>query len=248
MNTNTNWSTPKKNLIAGINELRKALASGSNARLIKMRNEDCNYPIKIKNSNENFRAYEFTTGFQRSKNEILADKSMSEFQKYLSLNYKTCYGTQEAVNKYYDTGFLSLDNFKGIGVSHLVAVKDLIFFHQLKDNKQFVNSYQHFINGDADEKQFFDNFRLKQEHSRFTIKSFKRKLWVIELLDDNISKLPWTHLVMVNILRALVYPFKFIPRRSVLRMDKYKVITYRIGDVVNGLSIEIHVPKKFSFK
>ena len=45
--SNTNWSSPRINLISGMNCLRGALASGENARLEKRWNHECAYPIRI---------------------------------------------------------------------------------------------------------------------------------------------------------------------------------------------------------
>ena len=57
---NTNWTSPKTNIFAGINDLRRALASGYKAKLIRAYNEQCEYPIKEKLENRDFRNYEFS--------------------------------------------------------------------------------------------------------------------------------------------------------------------------------------------
>ena len=44
----TNWSSPKTNIFAAMQDLRKCLASGNKARLIRARNEDCECPIRVK--------------------------------------------------------------------------------------------------------------------------------------------------------------------------------------------------------
>ena len=247
---NTNWSIPKRNIFAAINDLRHALAAGMNARLIKMRNEDCKYPIRLKEQDTDFRNYEFSNGILQSRASIAADTRRSEFEKYLTLSYKTCYGTPEAKERYYTKGLLSPDNFKGIGMSHLVKVDDMVaFFITTKDEraKMFANQYLNETTGN--ERHFFDNFRY--EHGgQWTVKRFKRKVWVIELIstDKPKIKLPWMLKTIMTIVNIIVYPLKFVPRRSVLKMDSYKLITFNIGSVVNGLSIEFQIPKKFSFK
>jgi len=251
---NTNWTTPKRNIFAGINDFRKALAAGQNARLIKMRNEDCAYPIRVRKHDTDFRNYELSVSYMQTRSEILRDPAMDDFHKHLTLNYKTCYGSREAVERYYETGKLSSDNFRGMGMGHLVAVEDLIRFHAChpdQKDKDYAEMFrkQYFDPDTGDETHFFDNFALKREHSIYTIKRLKRKLWVVELLnkDSDKASIPWEQAIPLAILRALVYPLKYVPKRSVLRMADYKVITYRIGDVTNGLSIDIHVPKKFGF-
>jgi len=252
---NTNWSTPKRNIFAAINDLRRALAAGHNARLIRARNEDCAFPIKVRNSITDFRAYEFSVGLIKTRNGILSDDRMEAFQKYLTLNYKNCYGSEEAVNRYYETGLLSKDNFRQVGRSHLVKVEDLVHFHAClpdKKSKDIAQMYasQYFEGNTGDERHFFDHFRLKREHSIYTISRFKHRLWVVELLNknDKPARIPWTHAAMLKTLQVLVYPLKYIPKRSVLKMDNYKLVTYRVGDVVNGIAIEFQIPKKFGFK
>jgi hypothetical protein len=243
---NTHWSEPKRTLLAGLNDLRKALAAGFNAQLIRLANEDCSYPIKIKNSITDFRAYEFSIGLLRTRQQIEADERMPEFEKHLSLNYKTCYGTQKAVDRYYQTGQLSSENFEGVGRSHLVLIKDMVRFFRVtdKDRAEMFDS-QYFGETTGTETHFFDIYRLGRQHDVYTIKRFKRKLWVVELIKDGQPK-PKTPL-MVYVLNALAYPLKFVPERSVLKMGDYKVVTYSIGSVRHGYNIQIHVPKKFSF-
>lgn len=247
---NTNWTTPKRNIFAGMLDLRKALAAGYNARLIKIKNEDCQNPIKVKNSITDFRAYEFSVGLLKTRQGIIDDPRIEPFNKYLSLNYRNCYGTREAVDKYYKTGLLSTDNFKGVGVSHLVYVEDLVLFHTAlpdKFSKEYGEMFKHQYLDDntKDETHFFDMYRLKKEHSIYTISRFKRKVWAVELLSDDKDKPKQP--ILFKIFNTILHPLKYIPRRSVLKMPEYRVVTFRVGDVTHGYSIEINIPKKFSF-
>lgn len=247
---NTNWTTPKRNIILVIWDLRSALAAGMNARLIRARNEDCAYPISVKNSITDFRAYEFSVGLMKTRNQIADDPRTEPFLKHLSLNYKNCYGTQEAVDRYYETGKLSMDNFKMQGRSHLVNVKDMVVFLTLMNDDRGKMFKEMYIDDDkANERHFYDHYRLKREHSPYTIKRFKRKVWVTELLKaDQKIKLSWLMFTLIGLLNGMCYPLKFISRRHVLQMKKYKIITFRVGDVINGFAIEIHIPKKFGFR
>ena len=243
---NTNWTTPKRNILAGIWDLRSALAAGQNARLIRMANEDCKYPIKVRNSITDFRAYEFQVGLLKTRASIASDERMPAFLRYLSLNYKACYGTQKAVDRYYERGLLSPDNFKGIGRSHLVKVEDMVRFLSITGDKDRAEMFrsQYLDETTGNETHFYDHYRLKREHSVYTIQRFKRKVWVVELLKpDQKVKTPF----LIKILNAVLFPLKFIPKRSVLEMTEYKCVTYRIGAVTSGFSIEFHIPKKFSF-
>ena len=253
---NTNWSSPKTNIIAGINDLRKCLAGGSKARLIRMRNEDCAFPIKVKTEDKDFRNYSFYAGYRASVNSIKADKQLTEFQKHLSLNYVSVFGSKEAAERYYQTGELSEDNFKNMGFSHLVHVDDLIKFYS-----QFTESGGHIERAIIYERQyrapehandtlyFFDFFSYKHG-SPYSIKKFKHKLWVVEMLGDKEEqpKLPIFQRALMCIITGLVYPLKYVPRKSVLQMKQYRKVTYSIGDVINGFSVEIQIPKKFGFK
>lgn len=253
---NTNWSSPKTNIIAGMNDLRCALASGTNARLVRARNEDCAYPITVENKKvtNDFRSYEFSYGTSSSINKIKADTSLSEFEKYLSLNYVSVFGSSEARDRYYETGKLSKDNFQNQGCSHLVHVDDYIKWLEVDNSESGghvdrANMYrrQYRTTGYEDVCHFFDFYRLKQSEKspRRTTVKFRRKLWVVEMLgSDELAKVP----VLVHVLNFVLYPLKYIPRKSVLQMKEYRVVTYRVGDVTNGLSIDIHIPKKFGFK
>lgn len=241
----TNWSKPKTNILAGILDLRRALQAGQNARLIRARNEDCSHPIRVKIHDEDFRNYEFQVGYISSREEICNDSRKSDFEKYLVLNYKTCYGTQEAVNRYYETGLLSPDNFKGYGVSHLVNIKHMVMFLNLTDDKERAEMFrsQYLDESTGDERHFFDFYRYKHG-SPWAIKKFRRKLWVVELLGDEKPSVP----LLVKILNVIMYPLKYIPRRSVLKMPEYTNITYRIGGITNGFAVEFQIPKTFGFR
>jgi len=76
-------------------------------------------------------------------------------------------------------------------------------------------------------------------------KKFKHKVWVVVLYYNYPKvKIPF----LVHVLNVLAYPLKFVPKRSVLQMDEYRLVSYRVGGVVNGFTVEFHIPKKFSFK
>jgi len=248
---NTNWSTPNTNIFAAMLNLRTALTSGYNARLIKMKNEDCAYPIKEKFDDKDFRNYKFSSGHLANRKTIFDDKYYSEFQKYLALNYKTCYGTQKAIDKYYKKGLLSPDNFKGIGISHLVNISDMIhFLVSTGDNDRAeMFKHQYFSIEGAKEMHLYDFYTYKN-NSPYIIKKFKHKLWVVELLekDEPKAKTPWLISIMNIILIPIYFIIKFIPKRDILKMKEYTKYKFRIGGIVNGFAIEFQIPKKFSFK
>ena len=248
----TNWSSPKTNIIAAVNDLRKCLASGCKARLIRALNEECEFPILLSKDeiSKDFRDYEFSIGTLRTKQEIRDDQSMSEFEKYLSLNYKANFGSAEAVEEYYATGKVTSANFFGMGRSHLVKVQDIIEFLQRSNDpkdKEYARMWYHYID-ETDDRHFYDTFRLKNRQQRQP-KVFKHKLWVVQMVDSETEQ-PALSLgvrILMSIITGLVYPLKYVPRKSVLRMPEYTLYDFRVGDVINGFKVEFQLPKKFSF-
>jgi hypothetical protein len=245
----TNWTAPKRNILQGMNDLRKCLASGSRARLIRASNEECEFPILLdKNElSKDFREYEFSIGTLRTKKEINEDTNMSDFEKYLSLNYKALFGAQEAVDKYYSTGELSSENFQGMGRSHLVKVQDMIDFLNKNGEEDWAKNWLHYTD-ETDDRHFYDTFRLKAAQYR-TPKTFSHKLWVVQMLrdDEPLEKLSMINRIIFASIVTLVYPLKFIPERRKVDMGDYFWTTYRIGSVTHGFTVEIHKGKKFSF-
>jgi hypothetical protein len=76
-------------------------------------------------------------------------------------------------------------------------------------------------------------------------KEFKHRVWVVVLYYNHPR---YRAPLMVKALNVLLYPLKYWPEKSVLRMPEYKCVTFRVGSVVNGFSVEFQIPKKFSFK
>jgi len=107
---------------------------------------------------------------------------------------------------------------------------------------------QYLSDDQCNDKHWWDFYRYKHG-SQFAPKRFRRKLWVVELLDrdEPRAELPAMHRISVAVLRALVYPLKYVPKRSVLRMPEYTNYTFRIGGVINGFAVEFQVPKRFGF-
>ena len=180
---NTNWSSPKTNIVAALRSLRKALKAGFRARLRRLRNEDCDFPLLQSKADKDFRNYEFAIGHAASILTIMSDPNMSCFEKELSTNYVTRYGTPEAVEHYYLTRELSKDNDLGIGTSHLVHIEDYLEF--LLETNQYdrerLYRRQYYPAYGNETCHFFDFYRYKHG-SPYAPKKFLRKLWVVELL------------------------------------------------------------------
>jgi len=249
-NNRTNWSSPKTNIFAAINDLRKALASGYNASLVKEYNENCSHPIRVKKK-QDFRQYKFMNGRLTTRQEIMNDKNMSEYDKHLSLNYMNQYAlNKEAIEMYYGNGVLSLDNVSSMGRAHLVKVSDFIEFMREIGRDDIADTYhkKYVCPSGLNQKHFFDFFTTDY-HNVWGIKKFKHKLWVVVLNDKKTkTNIPTHQKVLIKIFNAVLHPLKYIPRKSVLKMPDYTNYTFRIGAVSSGFSVEFHIPKKFSFK
>jgi len=244
----TNWSSPKTNIFSGMNDLRKCLASGNKARLVRARNEDCECPIRVKNVTTDFRNYHHSVGYACSINDIKNNPNLTEFEKHLTLNYVSMFGSQEAKDRYYKTGVCDKDNFHNMGVNHLVHVDDYIKFLKDSGDLQCAAMYKRQYRAPEhvnDISHFFDFYRC-DAGSAYSIKKFKRKLWVVDMLNKNEQqpRIP----LLVYVLNVLTFPLKYVPQKSVLRMPEYTNYTFRVGNVTSGYSIEFQIPKKFSFK
>ena len=239
---NTNWSSPYKNYFSALVSLSRALSSGYNAVLVKMWNEETAFPIKETPKNK-ISDYKSTGSYYMSKTEIL-NSNATDYVKYLKLNYTDAFGTKEAIETYEKTGKLSKDNFRGMGICHLVKITDKIDFYKSINDIEMVKYWEsHIVERNNDKKILTTNIRLKSYD--LPPKKFKHKLWVVVMLNkDEKFKIPF----IVKLLNVVYYPLKFIPQRRILKMDNYNTYLFRIGSVSNGYSIEIQIPKKFSFK
>lgn len=243
----TTWSKPKTNIFAATLDLYNALNSGHNAVLIKEWNENCMHPITKKNIHDDFRAYESFVSHISSRDEIM-NNAMTDYEKYLSLNYKNCFGFQEAVDRYYQTGELTMDNIRGIGKSHLVKVTDLI--ELLRENdydgsqreriESLENTYIH------NNKGWYDFFKLKRGYSRYTIKKFKKKIWVVALLkqDEEKPKQSLRVKTLLRMFKIIGSVTKYFPEKSVTKGREFTYHNWSVGN----FHIQIEIPKKFSFK
>jgi len=240
----TSYTTPSTNIFAGTNNLRKALASGSNAKLIRMWNEDCDFPIKVKNTIKDIRFYKSSGATMNTRAEIISS-DMDENEKHIKLNYSNCFGINGSDEIYRKTGVLSKDNVFGMGVSHLVKVTDLIkLYKSLNDKRAEMLEDQYINESGLNGRHFFDTINYNKT-SKWLVKKFKKKVWVVATYNNEHSKhkIP----MLVKIMNWVMFPLKFIPTKSVLKMGEYIKYSFRIGDVINGYTIEFQIPKKFSF-
>jgi len=250
----SNYSSPKTNMFAAILDLRKCFK----AELVRKWNADCEYPLyNIPKDVTDFRKWTGSGAAMYTSEEIQNSTNYTDFEKHLMLNYHALYGTKESVDCYNKTGELSKGNILGVGKCHLVKVQDLVDFlikQGDSTDKERIDIFtkQYLTLETAEKRQFYDHVKLITYRGR-ELKVFKHKLWVVNILgrhNDIIvqSPIPRHVNVVMHIINVLVLSLKYIPTRSVLKMKEYTNITYRIGGITNGWSIEIHKPKKFGFK
>jgi hypothetical protein len=235
------YTTPTHNFLKALNTLRRALAYGSNVRLMKVRNEDTNFPIRERIIGTPAE-YTMSYGALYSINEIKAMKHLGELELDLTLNYQPVFGEKEAAEHYYKTGELSEKNFKGMGYCHLVKRSDVIKYLTEKGEAERA---AHWVLPTDPDKQTWMYPATRRDNTYWQPIKFKHKVWAVVMVgkDETPNFQKW-----VKVLNVFMYPLKFIPKRSVLRMKEYTNYTFRVGGVTNGYSVEFQIPKKFSFK
>ena len=216
-------------------DLANALKT-NNATLIKAFNGECNYPINVLNKNLTVSDYISSGSSYLSIKDIDDNKNLTPLEKDIKINYIILFGTQKGIDNYKKSGILTKENDKGMGISHIVKRQDYIDY--LNEIGEFDRA-DLFKKKDINKVEFFiDVYTTK----KYVKKEFNRKLWVVQLKDKK-TPIPF----LVKLINIITTPLKYIPTRSVLRMEDYKNVTYTVGGVTNGYSIEFQIPKKFGF-
>lgn len=231
MKTLTNWTEATRNPFKAISSLISCLQAGRNAWLELQENGNQEYPLReklIKESTDpcawDCACQPFAQDWEERKEVILTSDSYSPMQKKFMTEYTSVFGSQEQYDNYLKTGDA---DFRGIGRQYLIKYDDLA----RKRKEQGIAL--------SPKTRFYPMVSLKSRNKRPLIKG---KVLVVCYNNDKV-KTPW----WVSLINIVLYPFRFIPKRTVLRMPEYNVYTFRIGSVVNGFCIDIHLPKKFSF-
>jgi hypothetical protein len=232
MKKNTNWSQATFNPFVAFLKLVSCLRAGHNAWIERQENGKQDFPLTEKNPDlydiKNWKssgAY-FVPDWQVEKERIENDKNKHPFEKKMMLEYTTAFGTEEEYQHYLNTGEVK---FRGMGRQFFVKHDDLVKTRESEGISM-------------NDKTRFVLMVSPVEQWKRVVKT-NRKVYVV-CWNNEKSKLP----LWFKMWNALVYPFKFIPTRSVLRMDEYTLYTFRIGDVRHGYSVQFHIPKKFSLK
>ena len=232
MKTYTNWSEATLNPFKAIGNLISCLRDGNNAWIERQENGKQDYPLLEENPDLSKIEYwkcsmqPYSDDWETTKQEILDDPKLLPMAKTLMTEYCTMFGSQQEYDAYLQTG---VAKFGGIGKQFFVKYDDLI--KQRKSEGTEMDGSTRFY------PMVSPIERYKQ------VSKTKRKVFVI-VNDNKEARLPrW-----VRAINVITYPLRFIPKRSVLRMDDYTNYTFSIGAVSNGYSVEFQIPKKFSFK
>ena len=231
MNKKTNWTSATHNPFKAFKGLVSCLQSGYNAWIELQENGKQDNPLLETNPNiNNLSTWKssgsyFVQDWAKEKERIEND-TIHPFAKKLMLEYTTVFGSEEEYENYLKTGEVK---FLGMGKKYFIRYDDLIKTREkegikLSDKSRYVLSV------------------LPIEHYK-QVKKTNRKVFVVCFNSEKRNLPMW-----LKVYNVLLYPFKFIPKRSVLRMKEYTCYTFRIGGVSNGFSIDIRIPKKFSFK
>lgn len=231
MEKNTTWSQATFNPFIAFLNLVSCLRSGHNAWIERQVNGEQSFPLTEANPDlydinnwEVFSAHH-VKDWAKEKERIEKDKKMHPMQKKLQLEYVRAFGTKEEYENYLKTGEAV---FSGIGKQYFVKYEDA-------EKQRIKMGYQ------TDEKRTFVINVSPIPQWKRVVKT-NRKVYVVCWNNEKVNVPLW-----LKLWNALVYPLKFIPTRSLLRMDEYTLYTFRIGDVRHGYSIQFHIPKKFSF-
>lgn len=139
----TNWTTATTNYAHALSGLISAIEAGKNAWIEIRRNGDQDYPLMIPNPNlDHPKAWTMSYGTIRNEMDIINHKFLNETEKDLTNNYTTAFGSQEAVDRYYETGVLTKENFLGVGICHAVKIEDAI---EYRKNDDGYSNYRHWV-------------------------------------------------------------------------------------------------------
>lgn len=137
----TNWCKATRNYVMALQGLISAIEAGKNAWIEIRKNGEQKYPIMVPNPALNHpREWTMSYGTLRDESKLLDHKFLNETEKDLTYNYTTAFGSQEAIDAYYETGVLTKENFLGMGICHAVKIKDAIEYRKNIDG--YNNYYQ----------------------------------------------------------------------------------------------------------
>lgn len=141
----TSWAEATTNYATALAGLISAIEAGKNAWIEIRKNGDQDFPIMIPNPALNHpKAWTMSYGTLRNEVDLLNHTYLNETEKDLTLNYTVAFGTQEAIDRYYETGILTKDNFLGVGICHAVRIEDAIEFRKNIDGYKNYRQWVYF--------------------------------------------------------------------------------------------------------
>jgi len=226
---NTNWSTATTNLFKAFKDLLDCLQAGYDAHITIVKNEHAALPIQIKNPALNDPMnWTMSYGAPAGREEIKYKKHFNDTEKDLALNWGFTFDAYVCVKGH-------LFNSKQAGKT--VFVCPHCGSRETKQNCIPVKLKE------PEKRTFYTFWKPKDNISCWVNKPMKERVFVIAYYEKN-AVLKWWQKALITIVK----PLSYIPDKSVLEMDAYRVITYRIGGVANGYSIDVQIPKKFGFE
>ena len=214
------WNTPKKSLFKALIDFINCVSFGYECSLIRIDNEKCNPFIKRKNPIlNNINNWSSSYGTPENRKELEEKKYFNKIERELTLNYYYNFNNYLCCNGH---NFIFLPG-KTRGCPKC---------------------------GEVNYKQSCKIKKRKKAESVFFYTHWKPKQGIPYYIPDNIGKV-WVIKMenkKVNLITKILYLLKWIPRKSILNIGNCKNITFRIGSISNGYSVEIQIPKKFSFK
>lgn len=137
-NVKTNWTTAMVNINEALLAVISCLDAGKNAWLEIRDNGDQEYPIQIVNPDlDNPFNWEAYMGIPRcNKKHLNYSKPLNETEKILEDEYTQCFGTEEAIKIYQETGKITKGLINSMGISHPVRMSDANLYRKeiSKDN------------------------------------------------------------------------------------------------------------------
>ena len=139
----TSWTEATTDYVVALQSLISAVEAGKNAWIEIRKNGEQDFPIMIPNPALNHpKAWTMCYATKRNEEDLLNHRYLNETEKELTYNYTTAFGEQEAIDRYYETGVLTKENFFGVGICHAVKIKDAI---EYRKNIDGYNSFSYWV-------------------------------------------------------------------------------------------------------
>ena len=119
-------------------------------------------------------------------------------------------------------------------------------WEEVKERNHFFNETDKRLTFSRDttyDPQGYMFYKPKEGIPYYIPQVISRKVFVVHC-NKNRKNVPW----WVKSFVLITYPLRFIPKRDIKKMSKRTCYSLRVGSLSNGISLEFHIPKKFSLK